>query len=409
MNSDLKMPAQSESESRKGRLLVVDDDSFMTDMLRSVFEEKGHVVMDVASGEACLAVMESFSPQIVLLDIDMPDGIDGYETCRRIRSQFDRANLTIIFLSGLDDLDDRLRAFDAGGDDFLAKPVEIDLLCRKINIAVDARLHRHNIFEEKVQAEESVTTLLQGYDELSAVLKFARGALACRTLTALGELIIASMQFNKVESMVQLRGSSAAGTVTMTPHGQASPLEESVFDHMRTHGRLFQFKTRMIVNYASVSVLVVNMPIQDDALSGRIRDYAAILAEAAEDAVANVSLRADAVERAKDLKVLAEAGHAETSSLRSSYRSHQADIRIELETMVDRVEAMYHRFGLSDRQEGDVSKCIRSSKSDVLTLIEKYGVEFDRRFDAILDGLKHASSYEIEQSEQSAQNSDVWI
>ena len=409
MNSPSNKSSQNESESRKGRLLIVDDDSFTTDMLRGIFEEKGHVVMDVASGEACLAVMDEFSPQIVLLDIDMPDGIDGYETCRRIRSQFDRANLTIIFLSGHDGLDDRLRAFDVGGDDFLAKPVEIDLLCRKITIAVEARLHRHNIFEEKALAEESATTLLQGYDELSAVLKFVRGALACRSLTALAELIVSSMRFNKVECMVQLRGSNAAGTVTMTPHGLASPLEDSVFDHMRTHGRIFQFKTRMIVNYDSVSVLVVNMPVDDEVLSGRIRDYAAILAEAAEDAVANVSLRADAVERAKALKALAESGHAETSKLRSSYQSHQADIRMDLETMVDRVESMYYRFGLSDRQESDVSECIRSSKNEVLTSIDKYGEEFDKRFDAILDGLKHASSYEIAQNEESAQNSEVWV
>jgi hypothetical protein len=178
---------------------------------------------------------------------------------------------------------------------------------------------------------------------------------------------------------------------------------------MRTHGRIFQFKTRMIVNYDSVSVLVVNMPVDDELLSGRIRDYAAILAEAAEDAVANVSLRADAVERAKALKVLAESGHAETSKLRSSYQSHQADIRMDLETMVDRVEAMYYRFGLSDRQESEVSECIRSSKNEVLTLIDKYGEEFDKRFDAILDGLKHASSYEIAQNEDSAQNSEVWV
>lgn len=133
------------------------------------------------------------------------------------------------------------------------------------------------------------------------VLKFVRGALGCRSLAALAGLVINSMGITHSKCLVQLRGSTAVGTLTMSPHGMASPLEESVFARIRAHGRIFQFKTRMIVNYDSVSLLVVDMPAKDEGLAGRIRDYAAIIADAAEDAVANISLRADAVQRATEL------------------------------------------------------------------------------------------------------------
>jgi DNA-binding response OmpR family regulator len=396
-------------EKGMGRLLLVDDDPFAANLLGLLFKEHGNDVMEVSSGEACLSVMVDFAPQVVLLDIEMPGGIDGYETCRQIRSRFDRANLTIIFLSGHDTLEDRLRAYDAGGDDFVAKPFVAEELRRKIAIAIGARIHRRSLVDDKIQAEESANVLLQGYDEMGSVLKFVRGALGSRSLTALAELTISSMRITKVRCMVQLRGSAAGGTLTMTQNGLASPLEESVFEHMRAHGRIFQFKTRMIVNYDSVSVLVVDMPAEDEALAGRIRDYAAIIAEAAEDAVANISLRADAVERAKDLRNLAEDGHAGIEQLQSTYRVHQTDTRFELERMVEKIESMYYRFGLSESQEAEISESARFSKDGVLKLFDRYGADFDKQFTIILDGLNRASTYQIDMEEGSAQASEVWV
>jgi CheY-like chemotaxis protein len=392
-----------------GRLLIVDDDPFAANLLGILFAELGNDVMEVSSGDACLSVMLEFAPQVVLLDIEMPGGIDGYETCRQIRSRFDRANLTIIFLSGHDGLEDRLQAYDAGGDDFVAKPFVAEELRHKIAIAIAARTHRRSLVEEKLQAEESVNVLLQSYDEMGSVLKFVRGALSCRSLASLAELIINSMRLTKVKCLVQLRGSTAGGTLTLTHDGMASPLEESVFEHMRAHGRIFQFKARMIVNYNSVSVLVVDMPAGDDALAGRIRDYAAIIAEAAEDAVANISLRADAVQRAKELRTLAEAGHAGIEQLQSAYQVHQTDTRFELERMVEKIESMYYRFGLSEIQEAEISESARFSKDGVLKLFDRYGADFNKQFAIILDGLNRASTYQVDMEDGSVQASEVWV
>jgi DNA-binding response OmpR family regulator len=399
----------SEIENGMGRLLIVDDDPFAAELMGALFAEQGNDVKLVESGAACLSVMAVFAPQVILLDIEMPGGIDGYETCRQLRSHFDRANLTIIFLSGHDSLDDRLRAYDAGGDDFVAKPFVAEELRRKIAIAIAARIRRRSLVDEKTLAEESVNVLMQGYDEIGTVLKFVRGALGCRSLAALAELIISSMRITRVKCMVQLRGSLAGGTLTMTPNGLATPLEASVFEHMRSHGRIFQFKTRMIVNYDSVALLIADMPTDDEALAGRIRDYAAIIAEAAEDAVANISLRADAVAHAMALKTLAEAGHAGIEQLQTTSRALQADTRFELERMVEKIESMYHRFGLSERQEAEISESARRSKEEVLKMFDHYGVDSNTQFAMILDGLNRASTYQIDMAAASAQAAEVWV
>lgn len=409
MEDSFKEAATQEIEKASGRLLIVDDDPAAATMLQRMLKGHGHEVRMVTSGEACLGVMDEFSPEVILLDIEMPGGIDGHETAQQVRRRFDRANLTILFLSGHDTLEDRLQAYDAGGDDFVAKPFVAKEIRRKIDLAVGARIRRKDLVAEKISLEETANVAMQGYDEMGAILKFTRGALSCRTLTALAELMLASLRATQVECLVQLRGSAAAGKLTLTPRGLASPLEESVIELMRSHDRIFQFKSRMIVNYDSVSVLVVNMPANDETLAGRIRDYAAMIAEAAEDAVANISLRADAVERAMELRSLAAEGHAGMKQLQASYLVQVADTRVALEQMTDKIEAMYYRFGLSDSQEAGISDTVRATKNEVLVMFDRYGADLDGRFSTILDGLNRASSYRIDMQEASAKATEVWV
>lgn len=393
----------------KGRLLIVDDEPVVARVLELFLKRQGYTVRTVESGDACLAVMEEFAPEVILLDIEMPGGIDGYETCWRVRNRFERADLTIIFLSGHDSLEERLQAYDAGGDDFVAKPFGAEEIQRKIDLAAGARIGRQKLVEEKVSLKEMADMAMHGYSEMGAVLRFTRGALGCRTLHSLAEQIITSMRVTESECHVQLRGSAAAGTLTLTPMGLATPLEESVIEHMMSQDRIFQFKSRMILNYGTVSVLVVNMPA-DDALAGRIRDYGAIIAEAAQDAVENISQRSDAVERARELRVLAVEGQAGIEKLQASYRAQQVDTRCELEGMVDKIEAMYYRFGLSDRQEQTVSETVRSTRDEVLGLFGRFESEFDSQLSAILDGLNQASAYQIDMAESSSSASadELW-
>ena len=397
-----------ELEQKRARLLIVDDEPFVASVLELILQRHGYEVRVVESGDACLATMAEFSPEVILLDIEMPGGIDGYETCQRIRNQFDQANLTIIFLSGHDSLEERLKAYDVGGDDFVAKPFEAEEICRKIALAVSARIHRRDIVVENISLAESLDVTLQGYDDLGTALKFTRAALACRSLNSLAELMIASIRVTRSECIVQLRGSAAAGKLTLTPKGTATPLEDSVIERMKLQDRIFQFKSRMIVNYESVSVLVVNMPADNEALAGRIRDYVAIVAEAAEDAVENISLRADALERAKELGRMAETAHAGIEKIQACQHAQQGNTHSELESMVEKIESMYYQFGLSDRQEAAISDTVRLAKDEVLKLFDLFGADLNAQLATILGDLNRASTYRIDMEESLAPAAEVW-
>ncbi len=146
------------------------------------------------------------------------------------------------------------------------------------------------------------------------------------------------------------------------------------------------FKNRMVVNHEKVSILVVNMPLDDAEYCGRIRDHLAIVAEAADLAIDNVCARLEAVRRAQEMQHIAAITRSAVEELRTTYRDIQISARLELETMTDSIEGMYLSLGLTNRQEATVSDVVRHATGRVLDLLE-LGSTLDASFTRIVGQL----------------------
>lgn len=402
-------PVTSAADPISGRILIVDDDPVAAGMLGVSLGAAGHEISEANSGEAALAQLAGLAqealPDIVFLDIEMGMGIDGYETCRRLRAGDTTRDLPVIFLSGHDGLEDRLHAYDAGGSDFMAKPFVPDEVLRKAEVAI-----RHYRRQQATAAAHrssfgAAMTALTTLGESGVTLKFSRDALGCHTLGALATLVIRSIRSFGIDCHVQLRTPSQ--TLTLTPQGPASPLEESVIEKTRAMERIFSFRNRMIVNYDSVSLLVMNMPVADDDLCGRIRDHATMIAEAAELAADNINLRNEAVSRSFILRQLADASRQAVEELRSNYRDLQVATRHELETMTHSIEGMYVHLALTNKQEFTISDTVRGAVNHVLALFERSS-ELDQNFAGIVAGLTQASEYTVAQEDEMAPSIELW-
>jgi len=107
----------------ESRILIVDDAKMNIDILVQALRDEYKLSVAV-DGAAALRSVETSPPDLVLLDIVMP-GIDGYEVCRRLRAQESTRELPIMFLSALEDVRDKTRGFEVGGNDYLTKPFEV--------------------------------------------------------------------------------------------------------------------------------------------------------------------------------------------------------------------------------------------------------------------------------------------
>jgi signal transduction histidine kinase len=111
------------------RILVADDNRDAADTLCTLLEVLGHEVQRVHDGEAAVSAAEKFNPQLVLLDIGMPQ-LNGYEACKRIRVQPGGAGRTLVAVTGWGQPEDRRRSQDAGFDHHLVKPIDMDALAK---------------------------------------------------------------------------------------------------------------------------------------------------------------------------------------------------------------------------------------------------------------------------------------
>lgn len=148
------------------RILFAEDDEALRRMTTQVLASAGHQVLDVPNGKRALEEVRHAVPDLVVLDYRMGDP-DGFEVCRRIKRDPATAHVPVLILTAQGGIEDRLGGFDAGADDYLAKPFDVrELLAR---VAALLRLARRGL-------DRNPTTGLPGGDAIYQELERRRGA-----------------------------------------------------------------------------------------------------------------------------------------------------------------------------------------------------------------------------------------
>jgi len=114
-------------------VLVVDDNPDTLGFLTETLEAGGAMVLVATGGEQALAIVERITPDVVLMDAVMP-GLDGFETCRRLKALAATADVPIIFMTGLSETEHIVEGFSAGGVDYVTKPIVLEELTARIRV-----------------------------------------------------------------------------------------------------------------------------------------------------------------------------------------------------------------------------------------------------------------------------------
>jgi signal transduction histidine kinase len=144
------------------KILVVDDNAQNRALVEATLEDEGYGAISCSGGESALAAFQTQRPDLVLLDVNMP-GMDGHEVCRKIRQLPAGAETPILFLTAQRDVNTLDLALEAGGDDFLTKPVQPAELVLRIRAALELRRTTAELREhyELVRRQRTDMTRLQ--------------------------------------------------------------------------------------------------------------------------------------------------------------------------------------------------------------------------------------------------------
>ncbi len=134
-------------ESNGKRILIVDDEANIRDLIASSLKFKNFEVRTSATGSEALIAAEEFKPHAIVLDVMLPD-LDGFEVCRRIRNE--GIEVGVLFLTAKDEMKDKVQGLTIGGDDYMTKPFSLD----EVEARLNALLRRIGVVEQAVDDEK---------------------------------------------------------------------------------------------------------------------------------------------------------------------------------------------------------------------------------------------------------------
>lgn len=142
----------NQAQSEPKNILIVDDQPENLQSIIYYLERYDYKINISMSGEGALEVLEYTAPDIILLDVLMP-GIDGFETCRRIKANPDWSDIPILFMTAVTDTPNKVKGFEAGCQDYITKPIQYEELLARVRTHIKIRHMQEEIFKyEKLQA-----------------------------------------------------------------------------------------------------------------------------------------------------------------------------------------------------------------------------------------------------------------
>jgi CheY-like chemotaxis protein len=263
--------------AKKIDILAIDDDKFIIKVIIKSLQSDSISIRTANDGESGIAEAIRKTPDIILLDVEMP-GINGYEVCVRLRENEQTKEIPIVFLSSHSSLRERMQGYEVGADDYLVKPFEKDHLLARISILIKYQSQREELAEQYQIAQKNAILAMTGASELAIAMRFLEKSLSYFNINDLTQGLLDSTDQFSIDCCVMVIVNGQP--LWYSSKGTVSPLEKELIEMNDKGARFLDFGARTIVNYPSVSLLVRNMPLEDAERYGRIKDILPILLSA---------------------------------------------------------------------------------------------------------------------------------
>ena len=369
----------------KPKILLVEDDDFAAIVAAEVLSPD-YELKHVSTGQAALDSLQNGIPDLVLLDVEMSE-MSGYEVCRVMRDDSAIGDLPILFLSGRVNDEDRLAGYEAGGDDYLTKPVSAEELRAKVKRELAAHAERRRLKADLSGAFSTAMTAMTSAAEIGAVLQFLRTSFGCESYATLCTEMLNTLAAYGLEANVQVRGRQ--GSVSLGANGPCSPLEESVLTTMSAHGRLFEFGSRTSCSYEHITIIVKSIAGDDPERHGRMKDNLAWLTEGANARVESLDATAAMATQHAMLSQLTARTRKALESIEQRHRSQGIRSSQIFQALQQDFERRVLTLGITHSQEEELAEMLQRA-ADQAQALYKDGLEIGAHMEEILTQFNQA-------------------
>jgi CheY-like chemotaxis protein len=289
------------------KILAVDDEPFNLEIIEEILEELDFELQVATSGPECLNMVEGYMPQVILLDVSMPQ-MNGYEVCKALKANPNTAHIIVMFVSARGTVEERMEGYSVGAEDYIVKPFGHDELKSKLKNLNQVLVEKQSLEKQVEDATSTAFNAMANSGEMGKIVNYVENIGFINDPQELGKALIDCLQSFDLQSNVEFRENNEISHFAL--NGVCSPIVVELFEMLKNKGRLHEFSHRILVNYELISLLILNMPDHDPDKHGRIRDHVCFIVSVTEQQL-----------RAITTKKMLEAQQAKLNAVASTVHS----------------------------------------------------------------------------------------
>ena len=370
--------------SQRALILCVDDEPVNLVIMEELLQDN-YELLTASSGEDCLQQVGAQIPDLILLDVNMPD-MDGLETCVRLKSDPETAEIPIIFVSALASQEELMAGYEAGGDDYITKPFSEEILQKKIEIVLASQKRRQELKSISDQAVEALMNNLSTTEELGMVVKFLYQCQSVDTLEELARNVFDTLREFELDSSLLILD-QPENRIWFSDDIDR-PMEVQILESLRGQDRVVRFGTRLAINTDHATILVRNLPSEADKID-RVREHLSILIEGLDTRIKAMQSQMLLDQRRDVLVRVLEATRDNLAQLDEMHKQQKARSAKILSIMGKELEKSLDKLDLSARQESALKKILASTAEQTDSIYDE-GLKIDEQFQGIIDELSSA-------------------
>jgi len=377
------------SMTNKKNILIVDDELINLNILKEILR-KEYEIKVFESGDECLAYLKTIQdagqdteqnfPDLILMDVKMP-GTNGLECCKQIKQNSLSADIPVVFLSALIQPEDRIAGYEAGGDDYILKPFDDDELKMKLRLVLENRSKFKNKSNDYQEALSTAMTAMTNASEIGIILRFFHEIFSATDIESVTQSLLSVVNSYGLQATLAINIDSPDALV-YSSIGVVKPLEVSLIKELRGRERIFHFGKRTLISMGCVSLLILNMPTENEELYGRLKDHLAMITEGLQSRIDAIFVEQERNKQRENLLSLITMIQQIIASIEKSQEEHQQEHAALMNDLVDKVEGSFVYLGLTDEQEKTFTSLIRDTETKATVLFDK-GSELQEKFNKI--------------------------
>jgi hypothetical protein len=314
----------------------------------------------------------------------MPDVEKQFELLYTIKQNragnFD--GLSVVLLIDQLSLDERLRACEIGADDCISSHIEHDDLVTRLRSTIYNAIANKQLKEQLKAASDVAMAAMSSTSDMGVNIQFLLDSHHCANLDQLGQLLFKSLNYFGLHCSLQMR--SQYQIKNMEANGMERAMESRLLTEMKDAGRFYDFGSRTVINYDSISLLIKNMPLDQPDKYGVIKDNIFALLQGADARLKALDLQETVNRDHQQQAQLISGLHSGIHKLEMQYLDLTNDVAAVVDQIVDSVEQVMQTLLLTEEQEAILLSQLKQGRDSVIALFQGYS-SMDAELKALLE------------------------